>query len=79
MGRWGMVGRIENPIVDGTGLAGPFDFRLEWTAPRSDDAGASEPGSTIFDALLKVGLKLERRKRPMPVIVIDRADRPMAN
>ncbi len=86
--RWGGVqGVIDIPVVDATGLSGPFDFELEWNPPEPGPGGkgegaavsAPEPGSTIFDALLKVGLKLERRKRPMQVIVIDRADRPTQN
>jgi uncharacterized protein (TIGR03435 family) len=34
---------------------------------------ASDPssGMTLFEAIEKVGLKLEKRKREMPVIVID--------
>jgi uncharacterized protein (TIGR03435 family) len=30
---------------------------------------------TIFDAMEKLGLKLEARKQPMPVVVIDHVDR----
>jgi uncharacterized protein (TIGR03435 family) len=38
---------------------------------------ASDPSGivTIFQAIEKLGLKLERQKRPMPVIVIDRLER----
>lgn len=37
-------------------------------------------GSTIFDAMPQIGLKLEQHKRPMSVIVIDHVERiPTAN
>jgi uncharacterized protein (TIGR03435 family) len=39
-------------------------------------ASASDPtgGMTIFEAIEKLGLKLEQRKRDVPVIVIDRIE-----
>jgi uncharacterized protein (TIGR03435 family) len=35
----------------------------------------SSDGATVFDAMSQLGLKLEQRKRPISVIVIDHADR----
>jgi uncharacterized protein (TIGR03435 family) len=87
MPRWGMANRIDLPVVDLTGIKGAYDFQLEWSVPAGGDASkgdapvAGEPGgSTIFDALGQIGLKLEQRKRPMSVVVIDRVERiPIAN
>ena len=65
---------IDRPVVDLTGLKGTFDFKLDWVpgAP-TDDLAA---GATVFDALEKqLGLKLEERKQPMPVIFIDHIER----
>jgi uncharacterized protein (TIGR03435 family) len=71
------------PILDATGLAGGWDFTLIWTpdfgaaAGRGGEAGvivAFDPtgGLSFFDAIEKqLGLKLEKQKRPMPIIVID--------
>ena len=63
---------VDQPVIDLTGFAGAYDFQLDWYPKR--DSGAA-PGATIFDALEKLGLKLEERKQPMPVIVIDHVDR----
>ncbi len=70
------------PVVDQTGLTGVFDFQLEWApstrsaAPPSGDAAPLEPaGPSIFDAVETLGLKLESRKLPLPVVVIDSVDR----
>jgi uncharacterized protein (TIGR03435 family) len=88
MPRWGMANRIDLPIVDLTGIKGAYNFQLEWSVPagggdpgKGDAPLATDPGgSTIFDALGKIGLKLEQRKRPMSVVVIDRVERiPTAN
>jgi uncharacterized protein (TIGR03435 family) len=71
-----------------TGLEGAYDFKLEWTTPgggadaaKSDGANpAPDPGgTTVFDAVGQIGLRLEQRKRPVSVIVIDHIERPAAN
>jgi len=73
---------IDRPVVDLTGLKGPYDIKLDWV-PRplvgnaADGATAeAAAGSTVFDALdRQLGLKLEERKLPLPVIVIDHVER----
>jgi uncharacterized protein (TIGR03435 family) len=70
------------PVTDLTGTAGPFDFNLEWTP---DDMKAKPTadlpsGPSIFSALQEqLGLKLEARKVPTEVIVVDRAELPSEN
>jgi uncharacterized protein (TIGR03435 family) len=70
------------PVEDATGLKGSWDFQLNFTptwvltnaVPAAGDDGASEPtgGISIQDAMAKqLGLKLEQRKRTLPVVVID--------
>lgn len=82
-------GYIHDPAVDSTGLAGAWDFTLSFStngvfqnAGRgSSDTGAgmlavSAPSGAIslFDALKKLGLRLELQKRMMPVLVIDHVE-----
>jgi uncharacterized protein (TIGR03435 family) len=66
------------PIVDQTELTGTYDFKLDWT-PTAVPAGVTtgdDAGPNIFDAVAaQLGLKLESRKLPLPVIVIDRVER----
>jgi uncharacterized protein (TIGR03435 family) len=69
---------IDMPVVDRTGLTGTYNFRLDWTpAVRAAGASPDAPaGPTLFEAVeAQLGLKLENRKLPLPVIVIDRVDR----
>jgi len=75
---------IDRPVVDQTGLAGVCNFKLDLTLAAR--AGAGEPtdapaGTSLSDALeSQLGLRLESKKLPLPVIVIDRVDRvPVAN
>jgi uncharacterized protein (TIGR03435 family) len=69
------------PILDFTGLAGAYDFKLDWTPSRPGIMPVLDPnGPTIFDAVRELGLNLERRKLPSRVIVVDHVDRtPAAN
>ncbi len=62
---------IDRPVTDATGLQGPYDFKLVWVARALIDQG----GITVFDAINNVGLKLEQRKLPMPVVVIDHIEK----
>jgi len=60
-------------VQDFTGLNGIFDFMLEWAPDgvRQDDAGGGLP--SLSTALREqLGLKLESRKGPVEVIVVDR-------
>ena len=67
---------IDRPVVDLTGLTGLYDLHLVWTAPSLIDQG----GVTVPGAIEKqIGLKLENRTRPMPVVIIDHAERLPAN
>ena len=71
----GMAGAyITSPVVDQTGLTGTWDFELKWTA-RALLARAGSDGITIFDAVdQQLGLKLEPRNIPSPVIIVDSAN-----
>jgi uncharacterized protein (TIGR03435 family) len=68
------VGRM---VVDKTGLAGGYDFTLEF-APEGADP--SDPRPSLFTALEEqLGLKLIPSKGPVDVIVVDRIERPTEN
>jgi uncharacterized protein (TIGR03435 family) len=73
-------GYIYNPVTDGTGLKGSYDFTLSFSSADKilptggDAANSSEPNGalSVFDAVnQQLGLKLEKTKRPYPVLVID--------
>jgi len=83
----GLAQRLESllnaPVMDATGLPGYFDFTLRWNP---DDAQADAPpsngpdGPSLFTALQEqVGLKLEARKVPTDMLVIDHAELPSEN
>ena len=73
-------GYFNHEVIDETGIDGTFDFDLSWT-PRGALARAGADGVSAFDAVDKqLGLKVEPQKRPMAVIVIEKANqKPTAN
>lgn len=63
-------------VADETGLTGHYDFLLHFDPNQSPDS--QEP--SLFTALEEqLGLKLEARKGPMKVLVIDTANQPSEN
>jgi len=77
---------LESPVVDKTGLAGRYDFDLEFTPDETLFGGALGNGSGdsvkpgLFAAIQQqLGLKLEATKGPVEALVIDHVERPSAN
>ena len=67
------------PVTDKTGLTGKFDFTLEF-APQAPGAvppdSADESAPNLINAVpQQLGLKLEAKKIPVDILIIDRADR----
>jgi uncharacterized protein (TIGR03435 family) len=80
----------DRPIVDMTGIQGQYDFDLQFTpenmrgmpgggmhgGPGGPGGEApAESGGTIFDAVQKYGLKLEPRKAPMEILIVDHMEK----
>lgn len=65
------------PVTDATGLAGTFEINLRWT-PESQEATADAP--SLFTALPEqLGLRLEARRGPIRMLIVDAVDRPTAD
>jgi len=72
------------PVSDMTNASGNFDFALRWVPDdlQAKSGGSSDvpAGPTLFTALQEqLGVKLEARKVPVDVLVIDHADLPSEN
>ena len=77
---------VAAPVVDRTGLTGLVDFTLEYLPERQGarrtaglDPNADDPlPPPIATALQQqLGLKLEKQMGPLPIVVIDGAERPL--
>ena len=63
---------LDRPVVNMTEIPGKFEYDMEWS---SEETAASE-FPTLFTVIQqKLGLKLEARKLPVEVLVIDHAEK----
>jgi len=81
----------DRPIVDETGLKGSYDVTMDISVqevmaaarsmsadvppPAAGGTEASEPGGSLSTAIKSMGLKLELRKVPMLVVVVDHCEK----
>jgi uncharacterized protein (TIGR03435 family) len=74
---------LRQPVADATGLKGKYDFVMYWalelperpSAPGGEVPVASAPLPTLSEALQKLGLKLERKKAPADLLVVDHVEK----
>ena len=78
-----LSGPMQRPVIDMTGLEGQYDFRFDLSAYAPPDL---EPGKSPDVAVMvlsglepALGLKLESRKVPTSVLVIDHLEKPDEN
>jgi len=74
---------LDRPVLNQTGLVGGYDFQLDFEPERHDApdiAPASGTKPSLFAALQdQLGLKLESRKMPVEMLIIDHIERPSEN
>jgi uncharacterized protein (TIGR03435 family) len=75
---------IGTPVIDKTGLMGYYDFTLEWRDALSQQPGnVGEPldaPADVFKAVEEqLGLKLEKTKGPVEIVVIDHIEKASEN
>ena len=71
------------PVIDQTGLTGFYEVKLEWAPERPNAPPDPEPSPfpSLYRAVQdQLGLRLESRKGPVEVLVIDHTERvPLGN
>lgn len=68
--------QLGGPVKDDTGLQGKYDIVLHWSNQPPGSQAEAEPGPDLFAAVQEqLGLKLERKKGPVEILVIDHAER----
>jgi uncharacterized protein (TIGR03435 family) len=86
---------LDRDVDDRTGLTAPFDLHMELSpadalaglmlnggpmyTPDPNAPAPDPPGTSVFPAVQKLGLKLEPAKAPGVFLVIDRVERPTGN
>jgi uncharacterized protein (TIGR03435 family) len=87
--RMGVSPRVGRMVLDRTGLEGSYDLEVEFSpeaqamSAGDSPAGPDRPAAdrpSIYTALQEqLGLKLESRRGPVDVLIVDRAELPTAN
>jgi uncharacterized protein (TIGR03435 family) len=77
-------GPLQMPVVDETGLAGKYDFALDFTPylPDAKNMGPDRPDTAIILMAAmegELGIKMETRKTQVEVMVIDHVEKPSEN
>ena len=75
---------MDRPVLDMTGLKAVFDIDLQWAPDETQFGGRratadNSDAPSIYGALQQLGLKLDARRGPVDILVIEQADRPSAN
>jgi uncharacterized protein (TIGR03435 family) len=67
-------GYLDRQVFNSTGIKGSWTFDIKWTG-RGNLQRAGADGISIFDAVDKqLGLKLEAKTAPLPVLIVDKVD-----
>jgi len=69
--------RLDRPVLDRTGLKGEYDFSVDVSGLGFNGKEAEDPNApSIFTTVQRdLNLKLESRKEPIEILVIDYANR----
>jgi uncharacterized protein (TIGR03435 family) len=75
---------LGRPVIDETGVTGQYDFHLTWTpdvqATTNAALTAPDTGPSLFTAITdQLGLKLESKKGPVQVYVVEKIEQPKEN
>ncbi len=79
-----LASQMGAPVLDLTGLDGEYQVTLDLPLPGAStvangpggDSSTMEPfGVSVFSAVQRLGLKLEQRKAPIAVLVVDHVER----
>ena len=75
-----LSGLLGAPVADRTGLTGTYDLNVRYVPDNRTLDADMEPGPSLVDAVQQeLGLKLEKGKGPVDVIVIDHIEKPSPN
>ena len=81
--RLSAVAGVEREVIDLTRDPNRYDFTLHWVPARMQaepETAPSDAGPSLFTALPEqLGLRLESRRAPVRVLIVDRVERPMPN
>jgi uncharacterized protein (TIGR03435 family) len=71
---------LDRPVVNQTGLDGPFAIRLQWDSDRAPKEARDPSKPSLFTAIQEqLGLRLDSARAPLEMFIIDSVERPSEN
>jgi uncharacterized protein (TIGR03435 family) len=70
-----LSGQLGAPVTDETGLTGTYDIALYWSSRSPNATDADNQPDLIAAVQQQLGLKLERKKGPSEMLVIDHVEK----
>jgi uncharacterized protein (TIGR03435 family) len=74
-----LTGSLNQPVLDETGLKGSYTFHLAWSEEKRPDADPLAAPSVFTAVQETLGLKLEPRRVPLDMFIVDHVERPTGN
>jgi uncharacterized protein (TIGR03435 family) len=78
-----LAGPVQAPVLDMTGLEGRYDFLVDWRPYAGYDAPEGQRSDVVSMIIAglqeQLGLKLESRKAPVDILVVDHIEKPSQN
>jgi uncharacterized protein (TIGR03435 family) len=75
-----LIGALGGPVLDETGLKGNYDFLLAYQRPDGRTPADVLSAPPLAEALqADLGLRLEKGKAPVEVLVVDHVEKPTEN
>jgi len=71
---------LDRPVVNQTGLDGPFAIRLQWDSDRAPKEARDPSKPSLITAIQEqLGLRLDSARAPLEMFIIDSVERPSEN
>lgn len=71
---------LDHPLIDKTGLSGDFEFDWDAGEISAELRQGSKPAPSVFSQVQQqLGLKLDLKRQPTEIVIIDSAEKPSAN
>jgi uncharacterized protein (TIGR03435 family) len=67
--------QLRTPVIDATGLKAKYDFMVQWSWDEGPDAMSAAAASLASAVQSDLGLRLERKKGPVNVLVVDHIEK----
>jgi uncharacterized protein (TIGR03435 family) len=66
---------LDRPVKDFTGLQGVYDIKIQWAADMPTSSDPTDLSGSVYAAVQELGLRLQVRKVPAEVVVVDHIER----